>query len=209
MLSFLSRLGDLIALNLIWALCCVPIVTIGASTVAMNAVAQQLSREECSGVLRAFLKAFKRDWKQGTLLFLLLIAIAGVTVVDIYYLLQVKFPALLVVVCMLPPVALVFSASFAFPLLARFDNTIWNTLKNALLLSIANLPLSFCLSALNLLPLALFLLLPRVFVYTSSVWVFIGSAAICYCNACLLKKTLARLCAEAPSNGENGAGVVQ
>ncbi len=192
-MAFLGRLGDLIVLNLVWAVCCIPVVTIGASTTAMNAVAQQLAREECSSVLKSFFRAFRRDWKQGTCLYLLLLAAAGVAFIDVYYLLQAAYPALLTVVCMLPPVALVFAASYAFPLLARFDNTVFGTLKNALLLSVANLPLSLCLSALNLIPAALFLLLPRVAVYTCSVWVFFGSATICYGNTLLLKRTFARL----------------
>ena len=39
-IKFLWKAADLIALNLIWLICCIPIVTIGPSTAAMYCVAE-------------------------------------------------------------------------------------------------------------------------------------------------------------------------
>ena len=51
--SFMSRLADLIILNLLWIVFCIPVVTIGASTTAMYRVTLNMVRGEGSLVMAA------------------------------------------------------------------------------------------------------------------------------------------------------------
>ena len=71
--SFMSRLADLIILNLLWIVFCVPVVTIGASTTAMYRVTLNMVRGEGSGVVRMFWDAFRLNLKQAVLIFLILL----------------------------------------------------------------------------------------------------------------------------------------
>ena len=68
-----SWLGDLMALNLLWLLGCLPIVTIGASTAAMYAAARKLAEGSCTSVLRAWWAAFRGGLKKATAAFFLLL----------------------------------------------------------------------------------------------------------------------------------------
>ena len=52
--QYLSRVGDLIILNALFLLCCIPVVTVGASTAALNKMTQDLVHETEGGVLKGF-----------------------------------------------------------------------------------------------------------------------------------------------------------
>ena len=71
--SFMSRVADLVILNLLWLLFCIPVFTIGASTAAMYRVTLNMVRGEGGGVVRSFWASFKLNFKQGVLLFLILL----------------------------------------------------------------------------------------------------------------------------------------
>lgn len=70
----MGRVGDLVALNLLWLLCSLPIVTVGASTLALFAVVGKIAAGEEYWVRQDFFKAFRRDFGQGTVLALMLAA---------------------------------------------------------------------------------------------------------------------------------------
>lgn len=193
LMSFLGRLGDLIILNVLWLVCSLPVVTLGASLTAMNVVAQELAADACTSVVSGFFKAFRRDWKQGTVLGLIFLVLFGISYLEISVLLSGSFPVILTALCMIPPILILSAASYAFPLLAHYDNTIGNILKNSLLLSIGNLPRSLVICAVNLIPALLAYFFPYLFVYTLAVWFFLGFAVLCYLNSQILKPLFLRL----------------
>ena len=55
----LNRLADLMWLNILTLLCCLPIITAGASLTAMHYVLLKMVRNEESYISRAFFKSFK------------------------------------------------------------------------------------------------------------------------------------------------------
>ena len=71
--SFMSRIADLVIVNILWLVFCIPVFTIGASTAAMYRVTLNLVRGEGGGVVRSFWASFKLNFKQGVLLFLILL----------------------------------------------------------------------------------------------------------------------------------------
>lgn len=79
----MGRLGDIVVLNLAWALCCLPVVTAGASTAALLTVARRLvSGEECP-VGRSFFRAFRQNWGQATRTWLILLAALALFAADL------------------------------------------------------------------------------------------------------------------------------
>ena len=64
----LEKIADFVILNLLWAICCIPVVTIGASTTALYYVMLKMVRNEESHVAKMFFKAFKQNLKQGSIL---------------------------------------------------------------------------------------------------------------------------------------------
>ena len=78
----LGKIGDKICLNVMWLICCIPIITIGASTTALYTVMLRMVKNEEGYIFRGFLKAFKSNFKQSTLIWLILLLLGIVWTVD-------------------------------------------------------------------------------------------------------------------------------
>ena len=71
--TFMSRVADLIILNLLCIVCCIPVVTIGPSIAAMFYVTLKMVRNEESYIVRGFFKSFKQNLKQGIVINLIML----------------------------------------------------------------------------------------------------------------------------------------
>ena len=137
-MSGLAVAADLLILNLLTVVCSLPIVTIGASITSMNAVCIRLVRGESNSVLSEFFRSFRSNFKKGTLLGLLLLAVSALLYFD-YLAAQNYVPAFLIGIT---AIAILFLAVFeiSFAMLARYENTLLLTLKNSALLAVAYFP---------------------------------------------------------------------
>ena len=79
----MSRVADLIILNLLCIVCCIPVVTIGPSIAAMFSVTLKMVRNEESYIVRGFFKSFKQNLKQGIVINLIMLAAALLLYFDI------------------------------------------------------------------------------------------------------------------------------
>ena len=138
----MGRIFDVAELNILWLLCCIPIVTAGPSTVAFYYAMINLVRGEEGYVHQDFFRSFRQNFKQGMLAGLLLMAVGGFLAADVYiayksgkgiYTFLMVFFSILFVIWS-------FVALYTMPLLAKFENTLRNTLIWAFTLSIKNLP---------------------------------------------------------------------
>ena len=188
--EFFSRVADLVILNVLWLVFSLPIVTIGASTTAMYCVALHLVRGEGSGVARMFWSSFRLNFRQATLLFLILLIPTALVCYELWLYLSGSVTQTLwmgIVFC-LPAVLLALVSVYVYPLLAQFDNSIRNTLKNACYLAIGNLPFSLVMAVLNLAAPILFLCVPEIFMKSCIFWIVIGAALVATLNALLLRR---------------------
>ena len=130
--KFLSRLWDMIKLNFLWLLFSLPIVTMGAATVAAYSVTLNMVDESEGYVARQFIKAFKENWKQGIPLGLLAIFCSYVVYLDFELFNKVENNPIVLAIFGIVA-AFVFGMAFiyAFPLSARYENTLLGTLKNS------------------------------------------------------------------------------
>ena len=187
---FMSRVADLVVVNAYWLICSLPVVTIGASTSALYCVTLHMVRGEGGGVTRMFFSAFKQNLRQGLALFFILLLPVVLVVYEVWLYVSGAVEQTLwmsVVFCM-PAILVALITGYVYPLLAQFDNSIKNTLKNACLLAIGSLPYSLVMAALNLLPVALFLFATSFFFRTAIFWVLIGGALVAFANSWLLRK---------------------
>lgn len=63
--TVMGRVADLIMLNVVFLICCLPIVTIGASLTALHYVTLKMARNEESYIIRSFFKSFKCRTQTG------------------------------------------------------------------------------------------------------------------------------------------------
>lgn len=76
--TFMNKVADLCILNIICLVCCIPIVTAGASITAMYYVTLKMVRNEEAYIVRSFFKSFKDNFKQATIINLIMIAVGAV-----------------------------------------------------------------------------------------------------------------------------------
>ena len=188
----MSLLGDLIVLNLVFLLCCVPVVTVGAALTALDTAAFRLSRGNEGRLLALFFRSFRQSFRRATFLWLLLLLVFAVALLGLrlFSVFGGALRLLLVPSALLMLLAL-FAAGYAFPLLSQFENTVIGTLKNAVFLSLGYLPRTLLITALNLFPFALLLWDTYLFFCTGFIWVFLYFSAAAYLIAKLLKKVFA------------------
>lgn len=132
-MKFMDRLVDVMALNLLWLLCCLPVITIGAATTAAFSVALKMVDDEDGSLFRAFFRAFRTNFRRGTLLWFIHAAALYALYLDVQLLTVSDDPSILLLVVSIVSVVLVFGAFlYAYPLLARYDSTVKQTLQNSL-----------------------------------------------------------------------------
>jgi len=152
-LSFLSKLADLIILNLLTILGCIPLVTIGASLTAAHYAALKLYRKE-DYVARNFWKSFKENWKQSTVIWLVFI-----TYVIAAYLAFITLStgnggtAFVMQGCLLAAFVMsLWIMLWALPLQSKFINPVRKTIKTAFLMAFKHIFRTLIMFAVCLLP---------------------------------------------------------
>lgn len=146
-MQFLFRVSDLIILNLIFMLSCIPIVTIGASISALHSVCLKIVRGQESYMWQRFWKAFRQNFKQGTILWIISILLFIFINMDYTILNAVDIPFFGYVKVALGAVTTILFSMFiyVFPIIAHFKCTIRQAIKNALFMTIGHLPFSIIL----------------------------------------------------------------
>jgi len=190
--GFLNAIANLIILNLLWILCCIPIVTIVPSTAAMHYVTLKMVKKEDPYIIRSFFHSFRENFKQGIVLSVIFLVLAGVLYVDIEILqkFSTDFHQFLLTASYVICVLVVITVSYVCPLLSRFQNTVAATLKNAVIIALANPVKTVVLLITNLLPFLLLMFFPDVFSVSLMFWITLGFAAIALINSILLGKLL-------------------
>jgi len=155
----MSRITDVIFLSLFWLMCCIPVVTAGASFAALYDASYRAFRENEKNTWKRFFSTFRDNWKSGilpTILFLLAGAGLMKAVITLWNLAVagslswMMFSALAFVAMVILGIL-----SVMFPMLSRFENSFAALVKNTVFLSLANLPRTVVLGILNAITLLL------------------------------------------------------
>ena len=188
----LSRICDFVILNILWLVCSIPIVTIGASTTALYSVMQKIVRNEEGYIARSFFKAFKQNFKQATIVWLLIAALGLILSVDLNMARSLEGTIRIVFQVIFGFFSFWLFAIFlyVFPLLARYENSTKATLKNAVILSIAKLPFTFLMMVVVVVPVAASLLTVRTILLSVPIWMGIGVSIVTWLNAYILKTSI-------------------
>ena len=186
-MQFLSRITDIVILNFLFIICSLPVITVGASMTALYSVTLKMVKNEESYIFKSFFQAFKNNFMHSTVSWMILLA-AGIVAWMDYRALGIAggsfsrvFSVVLIPICII----LLFTSVYIFPFIARFENTIRNSLKNAFFISIAQLPYTVLL--LLLLALAVAFTLFINFQIVGLVWFIIGFSGLAYLNSYLLR----------------------
>lgn len=191
---FIGKFCDLLILNILWILLSIPVVTSGAATTAVYYVTLKLVRDEEGPTIRSFFRSFKENFRQATILWLVLLAVGGLLAFDVYFFFFIqKEPSLLrtAMIAIFGGFSLLycFTSLYVFPLQARFYNPIRRTLFNALIMSVRHL-----LFTLGMLAVDVFLFFAAIFLLPVLMpfLVLFGFPLVAFINSYVLVKLFDR-----------------
>ena len=170
-MQILMLVGDLIILNIVYLLCCLPIFTMGAAQAGMYTAAKvMLDKEDDSSLTAAFFRGFKSGFGSVTLawgivtLILAFVAFTGYNA--LYYGGSIWIVGIGLVVC-----AWYQCAIPAFH--SRFSCTALQLFRNAALLLFAHPLRTLGICILMWAPIVLLILLPGYFMLLTPIWIML------------------------------------
>lgn len=208
---FLSMLGDMIILHVLWLLCCIPIITIGPATAAAHYVAMKLVRDEGRSVIGMFVHSFRKNFRQGIILGVIFTLVGLVLGTDFYLCMHVLEESSLFQFVMLAALGFLtilylIVMMYLWAVLAFFENTTRQTVVNAFLLAIANSRDTSVMLAQDLL-IGVAAVLSIAFVPQLAIlFIIFGMPLIFVVNSFKLRRILdaARMNGQAGEGGEKG-----
>lgn len=134
--EFLRRFVDVVKLNFLWLIFSLPIVTMGAASVAVYTVTLKMTEDNEGYVGREFIKAFKANLKQGIILGLITLAASFVVYLNLSLFFAIESnPLPLLIIGIFAGVYFLLSLLYAYPLTARYQNSLRNNLNNSFRIS--------------------------------------------------------------------------
>lgn len=176
--TVLNKVADILILNLLTIICCIPIVTIGASMTSMYYVTMKMVKNEEGYIFKSFFKAFKENFKKATILWLIIFIVGAVFFGNICIILfsGIKFPQLVIIVIGALGILFLLVAFYVFPVQARFENTVKNILINSALISFSQLPKTILILIIHVIPFVLLYMIPQ----TLPIIFLLGLAGVAY-----------------------------
>ncbi|MCP1101504.1 putative membrane protein YesL [Aequitasia blattaphilus] len=188
--QFLGRLADLIILNFLCLICCVPIITIGASVTALCSVTLKMAKNEEAYIFRSFFKSFKMNFKQSTIAWCL-IAFVGI-ILHFDFTISAQLPLairkLVQGVSLFTFFILASITNYIFPLIASFENKTHFMFKNAFLLSLGRFPTTLLLLLFTIGPSILMTESPHIFLLGITFYLFIGVSTTAFMSSYLINR---------------------
>ena len=152
-LNFFGKVLDCVWLNILWLLCCLPVVTIGPATAALYYCTLKLAEDRKCSLTQDFFHSFRQNLKEGSLLTLLFLGLGACLFIDGRFFFHMRYNGPLYVAGFCIFVFLlaiyVLDLIYVFPLLSRFDNTPKNMIRNAFVIAVRFLIVSFLMIAVD------------------------------------------------------------
>ncbi|MCM1175720.1 MAG: YesL family protein [Blautia sp.] len=152
LMQFITKITYSAYLNILWFLCCLPVFTIGASTTALFYVTLKMAKNEEGNITRAFFRSFRENFKQGTIIWLILLSAGIVLGFDGYILYHMRFSnafwTVITAVFIVAAIAYAIVMMYIFPLLARFRNTTAAMFKNSIMIGMRFLLCTFLMAVI-------------------------------------------------------------
>lgn len=203
---FMGRVADLMMLNFICILCCLPIVTAGASITAMYYVTLKMARNDESYIIRGFFHSFRQNLKQGIVIHLIMLIVGILLLFDLYFARfmqsESKLYTALAIIFMIGLILYMMILTYVYPVLSKFYNSIKNTFRNAFLMSIRHFPYTLLLLAISIVPLVLMIFVTPAFPIILFLYLIIGFAFISLAQSMIFVKIFDKYIPEAEETVE-------
>lgn len=185
---FLNKLGDIIVANLLFLVCCIPIITIGPALTALYHCMLRTVKGNNNGTTKTFFRAFKENFRQSLIVWLGLLAVGFILFLNIRFLQNtasaVSKPLFYVSLGIAGLVIIL--ALYIFPVIAAFANTTMNLLKNAYVFAFLHFPSTLAIAVISILPMFMTYRDVKLLPLYACCWFFFGFGLTAYVNSLLL-----------------------
>lgn len=177
LIQSINKIVDCAILSILWLIFSIPVITFGASTSALYYVVNKVIRHNRSHVWKEFWGAFKTNFKQSTIVWLMLLVIVYVLGIDCIFLYNM-IKAGTVAGWILAPFAVtalfvVMWGIYVFAYIARFTNSLKVILKNSTFFVMRHLLRSVLLAVIFAASVVIFMFLPIVIVILPTLSMFL------------------------------------
>ena len=193
----LIKISDMVVLNFLCILCCIPIITIGVAVTALYDAMGRMMRDE-GGFYKAYFKALKSNFKQATAQWLILLFTGALLAMCLYFYQNIPggMGRALLLISVLMAFIWCAVTAWVFPLQSRFYNSVKDSFRNALLCALAYLPRTIVMVVLNIFPWVLAVLYPVFFFRSSVLYIVIWFAMAAGINLQVINKPFRKMIEE-------------
>ena len=194
LMRFCEKVLDIVTVNLLFVVSCLPIVTIGVAKISLYQTIFEVKRSRRIPVFKTYMRAFKQNLKLGLQLGLLELGIFLISVVDLsLFWGQTGLGFQLIkAICLGILIFLTLVMLASYPIAARYDLTWKEVLQKGLLLVSFNFVWFFLMLAIILLIIMLLYLSGFTLVLGGSAFLLFGFGLLAFCQAGLMEKLFAK-----------------
>ena len=194
LMRFCEKVLDIVTVNLLFVVSCLPIVTIGVAKISLYQTIFEVKSSRRVPVFKTYMRAFKQNLKLGLQLGLLELGIFLISVVDLslFWGQTVLGFQLIKAICLGILIFLTLVMLASYPIAARYDLTWKEVLQKGLLLVSFNFVWFFLMLAIILLIIMLLYLSGFTLVLGGSAFLLFGFGLLAFCQAGLMEKLFAK-----------------
>lgn len=184
--QIVEKVVNLIKLNLVWILFCIPVVTIGAANTSLHEVALQILDGEEGYIVSSFYKAFRKNWKQATKLWIPFL-IAGIGIyMDVIFWQQITgmFADTMKGFVIVIGIFYIFLSIYSYPLTVHMQTGVKLTVRNAALLAFKYLPKTIYMAVW----LGIIWVVGKIWAIGLLIQILMGASVVAFLHAAVLKK---------------------
>ena len=180
--KFMDSLAAFIGLNVIFLITCLPVVTIGPALIALYTVTMKEARGEGGYIFSTYLKVFKDNLRRGTAAWCLLLALGLIFFYNAYFWGELNTVPGNICMFLMTALFVIWGLIllYTFPLMARFENSLRQTLKNALRIALTNVKATLGILGILAACILLCLGVPQ---YAKVFMILVGFSFFAYCNS--------------------------
>lgn len=144
-MEIIGKIGDFLLIGILWLLCSLPVITVGAASTALMSASMKRINDEDNGCFRDFFRSFRENFLLSTLLWVAAVLLGAFFALDLYFYAMWSMAGEMIGTILF---ALFAAATglylcvllFLFPYVAKFQCTFRQAVKNAAYLSMRHFP---------------------------------------------------------------------
>ena len=182
---FFNRVGDVIVSNLLFLLCSIPIVTIGPSMTALYHTMLKIAKGDEGRTWRVFFRAFRKNFLQSLIIWLIILAAALITFADMFYFIQSQSLAgrLMFILSLGVAMLLILFTIYVFPVVAAFEGKLWDQIHNTFVFLSMRPAYTLGIAVLTVMPILMTYMDELLLPLSAFYWFFVGFGLIAYINS--------------------------